>query len=76
MIDGDKTINFIKRFNETDVQFEISDSEEDFDISYVSDDETEEYLKELIGTLNNIDVTDELLDKIDENLNTFCFAED
>ena len=76
MIDGDKTINFIKRFNETDVQFEISDSEDDFDIYYVSDDETEEYLKELIGTLKNIDVTDELLDKIDENLNTFCFAED
>ena len=76
MIDGDKTINFIKRFNETDVQFEISDNEKDFDISYVGDDETEEYLKELIGTLNNIYVTDELLDKIDENLNTFCFAED
>ena len=76
MIDDDKTINFIKQFNQTDLQFEISDSGDSFDILYVSDCETEEYLKELIGTLKNIEITDELLDKIDENLNTFCFAED
>ena len=76
MIDDDKTINFIKQFNQTDLQFEISDSGDSFDILYVSDCETEEYLKELIGTLKNIEITNELLDKIDENLNVFCFAED
>ena len=76
MLDDDKTINFTKQFNQTDLQFEISDSEDSFDILYVSDCETEEYLKELIGTLKNIEITNELLDKIDENLNTFCFAED
>ena len=76
MLDDDKTINFTKQFNQTDLQFEISDSEDSFDILYVSDCETEEYLKELIGTLKNIEITNELLDEIDENLNTFCFAED
>ena len=76
MLDDDKTINFTKQFNQTDLQFEISDSEDSFDILYVSDCETEEYLKELIGTLKNIEITNELLDKIDENLTTFCFAED